>query len=289
MVRCADMHRYSEGRGLSPVSYALHEWYNYRDCQDNELKAQRITSSITVLEGNEDGAAPDVGSELLGAQSATEDVSVRELEGGMYRYIKSGSGSLEAFLSNRPSSEVAAFWKSVSADAAYGMEWRREMMDLAALGGAGIRGFADNINTVIHARHDVLVRCAQRLVRWAIAKAIKRGDLPEDKDWWMWDFPIPPDFTVDAGRTVTADVDAVRAGFDCEENIISKRLGTTMRRMLHKKARGYKMKREIAKLYELRPEELGYLTRPGDVPQPPAKDAPDGNADDSNDSNDSTQ
>ena len=276
MIRCASPIRSSEGRPLAPVSYALHDWYSYHDCHDNELRAQKSYSSLVFVENNESGL-DESGKDFLRGGPAAPDGSpnISELDGGLHRYVKAGSGKIEAFLATRPSAEVKEFWREVSAGALYGMGWRREMMDLSSLNGAGVRGFQDNINTVILDRWRVLSAHAMRCVRYIIAKLIKRGDLPADADWWRWEMPRPPEFTVDAGRSVTADIDAVRSGFDWEGNIIAARLGITPRKFYRLRAANNELKKQVAREFGQDPSELGYLTRPGDVAPAPA--APDPN------------
>jgi hypothetical protein len=262
MIRVSDPGWFTEGRGLSPVSYGLHEWYAYRDCQDNELLAQTITSSLVLLEKNDAGQDPDL-SRRLGSAAGLEP-EVTDMDGGLFRYIKN-SDSLEAFMSSRPAPESQAFLKEVASSAIFGMEWRREMFSLADLGGTGIKGFADNINTVIHWRHGVIVNPASSIVGWAIAKAIKRGDLPEDADWWMWDFPLPPSFTPDAGRTMQAIETALRLGVECEDDVVQMTKGTTWKRMMRRRAMGKVIQRQTAEEFGLSVEELGRTDMPGDA------------------------
>ena len=49
-------------------------------------------------------------------------------------------------------------------------------------------------------RQDLLFYAAKRLCGYAVAKAMKRGDLPQSADWYQWEFSTPPKLTIDDGR-----------------------------------------------------------------------------------------
>ena len=86
------------------------------------------------------------------------------------------------------------------------MEWRREMLDSSAVGGAGVRAFQRDINDSINDRVEMpgpLPQSAWRL--YIIAKRAKQGIYTLPEDWTKCSFTKPREFTVDDGNARKAD------------------------------------------------------------------------------------
>jgi hypothetical protein len=65
----------------------------------------------------------------------------------------------------------------------------------------------------IEDRQDLLFYAARRIVSYAVAKAQKRGDLPQSADWYKWEFSTPPKLTIDDGRVMKELESAYKLGF----------------------------------------------------------------------------
>lgn len=63
------------------------------------------------------------------------------------------------------------------------MEWRREMLDSSAVGGAGVRAFQRDINDSINDRVECLARFRKRMALYIIAKRAKQGIYTLPEDW----------------------------------------------------------------------------------------------------------
>ncbi len=137
-----------------------------------------------------------------------------------------------------------------------------------------MRGFQDNINTAIFARHRRLARHATRIIRYFVAKLIKRGDIPESPDWYKWLIPQPPEFSVDAGRAAQADRDNIRFGVDCHPDVIRRSLGVSYLHVLRKQAEYVSRKKEIAQEFGLEPEEIATNLKVGDSTETVQRIAP---------------
>jgi hypothetical protein len=288
MIRVSDPMRASEGRGVSPVAWGVKDWYDVRGTRENEKVAQDIHSKLTIVESNEAGKRDSMAARLAGDEAATTSsgLEIDEYEAGHVRYVKSGKGSIEAWSSNRPSAGSRQFEQDIIAGASFGMGWRIEMMDLSKLGGAGVRGFQDNINTAIQQRFSILKPFALRVLQYIVAKLIKRGDLPESVDWWRWDFCKPAEFTVDAGRSIQGDIDAIRAGLELEEDVVGERKGVNYERFLRRKIKGIKLRKRLAQEAGVPEWEVGFVTRPGDVQQQAPQQAAEPDADEAGDQQD---
>ncbi len=257
---------YSEGRPAPSIAYAVLDWYDVKETREFERLAQKVNSALTLVESNETGEAPAIPAMGDGTRTAlktTGEPQEQVLFGGLVRYIKNG-GNLKAHESSRPSDGWQKFDRTIVAGAFYGMGWRIEMMDLSLLGGAGVRGFQDNINMKIFARHKRLKRFATRAIERTMARLIVRGDIEEHPDWKAWHIPPPPEFNVDQGRAMQQDRDNIRFGVDSTPDVIRRSLGVSYEAVLRKQAEYVRRKKEIAAEFGLEPEEIGTLLKVGD-------------------------
>lgn len=272
MYHIFDPRWYSDGRALPSIAYSVLDWYDVKETREAEKIAQKANSSLAIIEETATGNKNINNVVGNGANTTTPaGLQTELLEKGLIRYIKSGSGSIKAHESNRPSDGAAKFERTIVAGAFYGMGWRLEMMDLSQLTGAGVRGFQDNINTVMLSRWKVMNAVATKLRLDQVAKLIERGDLPEHPEWAKWSHAQPPEFTVDAGRTSAADRDDVRAGVQSMPSVI-RRTGRDPEDVLTEQAKYLATKKKIAAKYDIDARELGTTDMPGD---PVTEDATD--------------
>jgi hypothetical protein len=259
----------SDGRPFPPIAFAALDWYDVKEARDLQKQQQKVHASLSIVESNETGQAPAIPSlsEAGGAPaklSTNGEPQVQMLQGGLVRYVRSGGGDIKAHESGSPSEGWRTFDQIVTAGAFYAMGWRMEMMDLSRLGGAGVRGFQDNINTAILARHKRLARPCKRIIRYFVAKLIARGDLPENTDWWRWEIPIPAEFSVDAARAQQQDRENIRFGLDSTPAAIRRSFGCGPERILRDEADYLATKKAIAAEFGLQPDELGTRLKVGD-------------------------
>ncbi len=256
----------SDGRPFPAIAYSALDWYDVKEARDLQKQQQKIHAALSLIETNDTGKAPAIPGlgDPVTAPTTDGQPQVQMLAGGLVRYVRAGSGKLEAHESQAPSDGWRSFDQTVVAGAFYGMGWRVEMMDLSKLGGAGVRGFQDNINTAILARHKRLARPCKRIIRYFVAKLIKRGDLEESPDWWKWEIPMPAEFSVDAARAQQQDRENIRFGLDSTPAAIRRSLGCGFERVLRDEAEYISTKKAIAKEFDLTPDELGTRLKVGD-------------------------
>ena len=263
MIHVCDFEWFSQGRGQPTVAAAILDWYDLAETRDAEKIAEKVNSALTLVESNETGRA-DMGNSIVNPQPGSDGrIQTQLMDSGLIRYIKNG-GSLKAHQSNRPSDQWLNFTKLVESSAFYAMGWRREMLDSSAIGGAGVRGFAADINKSISARKETIEAGMKRAALYVIAKRAKQGtygELPDD--WWKIGFTKPAQFTVDEGRMRSADISDLRAGLTTEDHIVEAR-GMDYEELLRKRAANLVLKKKIAEENGLIPSELGTTSMPGD-------------------------
>ena len=263
MIHVGDLEWFSQSRGQPSVAAAILDWYDLAETRDAEKIAEKVNSALTLVESNESGRQ-DMGNSIVNPSPGSDGrLQTQLMDSGLIRYIKNG-GSLKAHQSNRPSDQWLNFTKLVESSAFYALGWRREMLDSSAIGGAGVRGFAADINKSIASRCEIIEAGMKRAAMYVIAKRAKQGvygELPED--WWKFGFTKPAQFTVDEGRMRAADIADLRAGLTTEDHIVEAR-GMNYEELVRKRAANIVMKKRIAEENGLNPVELGTTGMPGD-------------------------
>lgn len=264
MIHVADMRWFSQSRGMPSIANAILDWYDLAETRDAEKIAQKVSSALALIESNETGKT-DTGNDVVNPLPGSDGrLQTQVFDSGLIRYIKNG-GSLKAHESARPSDQWLNFTKMVESSAFYAMGWRREMLNSSEIGGAGVRGFAADINKSIAARCEVLEMPHRRAALYIIAKRAKQGTYTLPNDWWKISFTKPAQFTVDEGRMRSADLEDLRAGVMTEDMITEAR-GQSYEKLLRQRAENIQLKRQIAEEFEIDPAELGTLAKPGDLP-----------------------
>lgn len=181
-------------------SMLSHEW---------EQMAQLMVSSIGLVEYNETGG-PDIDDPTLIPSAKDGDgkaigPDTQLMAGGTIRYIRANSGGkIEQVKHDRPGDMWDSYQDRVVRILATGMDWPFELMWKSSdVNAALVRNIQERARMSVEDRQDCLRKIAQRVVRWAVAKAIKSGILPTPKftdDWWRWDFGMPRKFSIDPGK-----------------------------------------------------------------------------------------
>lgn len=262
VVHFVDLEWFSQSRGSPTIAAAILDWYDLSETRDAQKMKQKINSILTLIESNESGSR-DVGKNLLGLGGTSNAPATTYMDSGMIRIIKNG-GSLQAHTANDPPEGWMKFTKLVEQSAFYALGWRREMLDSSDVGGAGVRGFAADVNKSISARIEVVERGYQRIAKYIIAKRAKLGKYKLPDDWYQLNFTRPAEFTVDEGRMRAADIEDLRAGLITASNIIERR-GNDFEDVILTRAKELATVKRIAEQYDLSPKEISLITRPGDI------------------------
>lgn len=274
IVHFSDMEWFSQGRGTPSIAAAILDWYDLSETRDAQKMKQKINSILTLIESNETGTR-DVGRSALGIGGGGNQLSTTYMDSGTIRIIKNG-GSLNAHTANDPPEGWMKFTQLVEQSAFYALGWRREMLDSSDVGGAGVRGFAADINKSISARREVLESGYKRLARYIIAKRAQMGVYTLPDDWWKISFTKPAEFTVDEGRMRNADIEDLRAGLITATDIVERR-GNDFEDVMVTRAKELAKLKSIAKEYGHDVSEISLLTRPGDLANSQNGDSEEGN------------
>ena len=211
MIHVATPSRYSEGTPPPDLARALTDFLAIDTAQTCQLDQQIVDAKLTVVEKNASGKADPVAA-MAGMGGVTPDGTPTELvERANWRYIKSGTGELQPWQSQRPSDQWMNFDARVASRAAAAIKWRVEMLDPTALRGAATRAFQDQINTAIAEEFSTIEAPAARVIGYFIAKLTQLGVLPAHPEWNEWCIAPPPWFEVDRA-SARLDLEDVAAG-----------------------------------------------------------------------------
>lgn len=220
-------------RGFSAIASALFDWQDITESRDWELLAQKLNASIALIEENETGEADAAQTLVTGptydaTTGALSTPATEQMEGGTIRYFRANTNSkLQAHRWDRPSGNVMEFENRILRAAFAGMNWSLDFsLDPTKAGGAQMRIVVEKINRAIQSIQDhVLLPAMRRIDGWRIAKAIKLGQLPLNKEWFKWDYQGPARLTADEKYSSDVDLQELSAGASTLSTVTAKRGG----------------------------------------------------------------
>lgn len=210
-------------RGFPVFMHAILDLKDLRTVQGNEKMASAMCSAIGLIENNETGA-PDPNDPMTllrygntrsdGVTSQGPRSVIQDSQGVMVRFFRAATGSkLETLKNDRPGAAWDQFMNRLIRNACTGAGWPYELTwDASALGGANVRLLVARAMRTVEDRQDLLRPIARRVVGYAIAKAIKLGQLESNDEWYAWDFAMPARMSVDYGRDAAADREDYKLG-----------------------------------------------------------------------------
>lgn len=220
-------------RNVSMLANSVFDWQDWREFRRFELLAQKTFASKTIVETNESGEL-DTAKALISSPAQFDAdgkkiaLDVMQLDGGAYHVFKAGTNSkLEAFdWRDRPGRNSQDFMDASVRDAMTGTEWSAFFsLDPAHIGGAPMRVIVDRINRTLKKRRRLVKKNRLRTDVYALAKAIKSGQLPPDPDFYRWTYQGPVDVTADRRYDAITDQMEYAAGWKNLEDIQASRNG----------------------------------------------------------------
>ena len=217
-------------RGLPSLYSTLRDLRHMSDLRDMELAAAAVQGTKTIIVENGTGEAPEEeydaeapeGEECDGLRG---DLSIQTLRDGTIEYVKSGEGKVNAWSTTRPSPAWMGLMDHLERSSLAAIGWPKEYaLDMSKLGGATARAVLDKCQYSIDERQDDLYPVALRIILWALAVAAKNGSIPPlPDDWYLWDFQLPGELSVDSGNDRADDRDDLRAGLGNKRRILGRR------------------------------------------------------------------
>jgi lambda family phage portal protein len=214
MLHVYEPERPDQVRGYPAVAVALNNLLDRDELLRFEMQAAKIGSSIGLVVQNAQGG---VGAEgFFGdlSKNSGESLTRETVFGaGMIPRLKA-TERIESFMMNRPNEKLDAHLEQYIRAAALGLKLPYEFIwDTSAVGGVAQRFILQKAARAFAARQDVLISSfLGKLWNYAIANAIRSGQLPMNPNWRNVHWQTPRSITVDVGREAAARRDDVKAG-----------------------------------------------------------------------------
>lgn len=296
MIHLFDPEWQYQGRGLTALTHCINDCRDMIQSTDWERLAMLQMSSISLIEYNENGG-PDMDdpfTTLSQVGTNGKSLTVESMDGGTVRYFKSNSGGkIETLVNNRPGNPFLDFHDRLLKSAFAGLHWPYAFYNGHGVGGGTAqRTEIAMAQRSIEDRQDLLFYAAKRIVGYAVAKAMKRGDLPQDSEWYRWEFSTPPKLTIDDGR-VTKELETMwKMGAANMRDIVSMR-GKTLESHLEERAAEIALRKlaaiEAERIYGVRisDREMAMLGANDPVDMDPSRSMEDPSSDNPDQTNDS--
>lgn len=222
LIVLAERDRPDELRSISRLVTCLNLLQDRDEILDHEVQGVKRAGAIGLaLEGQ--GATGFFGNDTTNDEGLTTD---QIMGGGAIWNLPAGK-TLKEIKNDRPGPNLQEFMDQILRAAAAGLGLPYEYLWKADLSGPSQRFVLAQaqrrFDEVAQALTNQLV---SRVRLWALAKAIKRGDLtpPRGMDrWWQAVYHAPRKTTIDAGRDSMADREDLKMGIRTLADIASER------------------------------------------------------------------
>jgi hypothetical protein len=213
VIQLTDKDYFESVRGIPLFTHAINSFQDMEEATKREMTAMLINSSLAFVESNDFS-----GVDLDDPNVIIDDVSNRptfeNFEEGTIKYFRAGSNSkIDPITNARPGVEWREFHDRLTRAALQGANWPVNLLD-AMQGATGVesRILLKVAERSVSDRQNLLTPFAQRVITYAISKAVKLGLLSPDQDFYKWTFSRPPFLSIDAGRDATAQREAYKLG-----------------------------------------------------------------------------
>ncbi len=218
-----------QGIGLSALASSACDWQDVQERREFELLAQKLGSSIALIEKNEAGEALNPSDHVVTPEETTDTAAtptglvIEKFDKGTVRYIKGGD-SIEALRYDRPSRDSQDFEAAIIRGAFKGMEWDVDFsLDPSKVGGAQMRIVVEKINRAIERNQALVEKAMRRIHGWAISKFIKLGLLPPNDEWFKWEYQGPGEITADKKHDSDVDIQEIAQNIQTRKRACAKR------------------------------------------------------------------
>lgn len=177
-------------------------------------------------------------------------------EDGMIRVYRGGADShldpIQA--NNRPGSDWQAFHDRIERACILGANWSRSMLDYQGASSVDNRIALRLCESSVKDRQSLILPAINRIVTYAIAKAIKNGLLPFDEEWMKFSFSMPAYITADASRIENSTRENLKLGITTMTEICESQgrsLEKHLREKYEEQALDLMIKKEIEEKYKV--------------------------------------
>jgi hypothetical protein len=212
-------------RGISQLFSSETDLADVRQLRKYEMRAQRASAAIAIIEKNELGQLQDpLSAWKAGSASGQGSTTApgpglvqEEYEDGSIRYFRSANpaNGLTTMEAKRPTADAARFEDKIVASAFYGLGWDPNFaLALKSPGGAWARIMIQKVRRTIERNQDVEAKARLREDIFGLSVAVQLGLIPAPPDGRVWDleYQPPAKVTADAGNEARIRFEGYKLG-----------------------------------------------------------------------------
>lgn len=218
-------------RGFSLLGSVVFQILDVEDADNFELISQKIRASFSVQVKNETGKV-DRSVNLIrgavpgadGASGAAQALPQQLVQPGQISYFKAGKDQgMEVLDYDRPGQNVMAFRKEKIRAYLSGIGASYDYTHEPSVNGGALRIAVSKLNNAAKDMRSLVVDPAwQRITGWRISKGSNLKLIPDDIDWYKWNFQGPADETADEKYSSDVSINNIRAGITSPQDEIEK-------------------------------------------------------------------
>lgn len=220
------------GHGISRVAHAVKSLRDIRDINENNLIAIKNYSAKGVILKNARGSATGGnGNQIFSTEitppSGAQGTNTKKIfyenvtRGGTHCLY--GDAEMTPFNFDRPSPNTEAFLTRLGTEAVATMGWCYELVIPQGLNGNSTRFVQGKARRSVADRQATLNHRAKRMVTFGLAKAMELGLVPktDNPNWMLWGFEMPAQLSIDDGRDMTNNIEALRLGIITRSAVVA--------------------------------------------------------------------
>ena len=210
MIHVFEPERADQVRGYPRIAVAINTVLDRDELLRLEMQATKAASTIALVSVSKNGG----GAGIFGPQTKDDEKTMETIWGGGALIRLRGDQDIKSFQLNRPNDRLDQHLEQYIRAACLGLQLPYEFCwDSSKISGANTRLVTAKAARRFEQRQNLLISQAlRRIYRYAVAVAVKNGDLPETARFYAADWICPRSITVDHGRDAQSDIALVEAG-----------------------------------------------------------------------------
>jgi len=261
VIVVAEYDRPHQYRAISRLGCAMTQILDRDELLTYEMQASKLASVIGLVVKRKDSS----GGFLSQTKQMDNGVNAETIFGGGAIANLGIGEDLQTIQSSRPNSALDQHLEQYIRSIALALGIPYELVWKADLSGPSQRFVIGQAQRRFEEIQDVLInRLIKRVYRWSTAKAIKRGDLPENAEWYKAVYQTPKKISIDVGRDATAEREDYLVGMRSLADLAGER-GDEWQEIIRQKAIEAKYIADIAREYGV---EVSQIQTNKNQPQP---------------------
>ena len=245
VIVVAEYDRPHQYRAISRLGCAMTQILDRDELLTYEMQASKIASVIGLVVKRKDST----GGFLSQPKTLDTGVNAETIFGGGAIANLGIGEDLQTIQSSRPNSALDQHLEQYIRSIGLALGIPYELVWKADLSGPSQRFVIGQAQRRFEEVQDIVInRLIKRVWKWSTAKAIKRGDLTENVEWWKAVYQTPKRISIDVGRDSNADREDYFAGMRSLADLAGER-GDDWQEIVRQKAMEAKYMAEIAKEY----------------------------------------